>query len=92
MILSAFVAAIALSEEGFAAGAAYAVDPADVTNAGACKIESWASWASNRDFNAVVSPGCGFDAFRPFEVSAAINRARSDGCVTFILGFASCSS
>ena len=52
---------------------------ADASAAGACKIESWLSWASNSDFVAATSPGCGVSFFRPLELSAQITHSRSDG-------------
>ena len=47
--------------EARAAGAAYQVDTVEVSEAGACKVESWASFASNRDFVGAVSPACSGD-------------------------------
>lgn len=62
-----------------AAGAAYQVDTAEVSEAGSCKVESWASFAGNRDFFAAVSPACSVPFVRPLELSAQFNRSRSDG-------------
>ena len=62
-----------------AAGAAYQVDTAEVSEAGACKVESWASFANNRDFFGAVSPACSVPFVRPLELSAQFNRSRSDG-------------
>ena len=62
-----------------AAGTAYGVDTAEVSEVGNCKIESWLSWASNQDFLAVANPSCVVDLSRPVEVSVNIQRARSDG-------------
>src|SRR2546430_11510322 len=62
-----------------AAGAAYQVDTAEVSEAGACKVESWASFASNRDFVGAVSPACSVPFVRPLELSAQLNRSRSSG-------------
>lgn len=73
-------ASLALAtSEGHAAGGAYATDPADVGEAGSCKIESWASFASNQDFINAVNPSCIVDLGRPVEVSAQILHGRSDG-------------
>ena len=47
--------------EAWAANGAYAVDAADIGEAGSCKIESWLSAASNTDFSAVANPSCVFD-------------------------------
>ena len=65
--------------EARAAGAAYQVDTAEVSEAGACKVESWASFASNRDFFGAVSPACSVPFVRPLELSAQLNRSRSEG-------------
>jgi hypothetical protein len=62
-----------------AAGTAYATDTAEVNEAGNCKVESWFSAASNQDAIAVVNPSCVVDLGRAVEVSAQIQRARSDG-------------
>lgn len=62
-----------------AANGAYAVDAADIGEAGSCKIESWLSAASNTDFSAVANPSCVVDPFKPVELSMNMNRARSDG-------------
>lgn len=61
-----------------AAGAAYQVDTAEVSEVGSCKVESWVSSAANRDFIAATAPACVVDFFRPFEVSAQFTRTRSD--------------
>ena len=72
-----FVAS-ALSGEAHAAGAAYFVDTAEVSEPGACKVESWVSAASNHDFFAATSPTCVVNMFRPVELSTQIARARFD--------------
>jgi hypothetical protein len=61
-----------------AAGTAYGTDTAEVGEVGNCKIESWMSWASNQDFLAIANPSCVVDLSRPVEISAQIQRARSD--------------
>ena len=61
-----------------AAGAAYQVDTAEVSEPGACKVESWVSSADNRDFIAAVSPACVVNLLRPFEISAQFQRTRAD--------------
>src|SRR5215204_3480289 len=63
-----------------AANGAYAVDAADISEVGSCKIESWLSSATNTDFSAVANPSCVVDPFKlkPVELSALTNRARSD--------------
>jgi len=70
--------ASALSGEARAAGAAYVVDTAEVSEPGSCKVESWASAASNHDFLAATSPACVVNMFRPFELSSQFSRARAD--------------
>jgi hypothetical protein len=72
------VVAGAFSEQAWAAGAAYQVDTSEVSDAGNCKVESWASWASNRDFIGAVSPACAFNIGRPLEVSTQFTRTRGD--------------
>lgn len=71
-------AAIAFAPHADAAGTAYGADTADVNEPGNCKIESWLSWASNQDFLAVSNPSCVVDLSRPVEISAQIQRARSN--------------
>jgi hypothetical protein len=65
--------------EARAANGAYAVEAADVGEAGSCKIESWLSAASNTDFSAVANPSCVVNPFQPVELSMLTNRSRSDG-------------
>ena len=76
--LSAVAAHIAIPAQSWAAGAAYQVDTVEISEAGACKVESWLSWASNRDFIAAVSPACAFDFGRPVELSMQANRSRAE--------------
>src|SRR3982075_2384962 len=83
-IRTAFVATTAISGclaagEARAANGAYAVDAADISETGSCKVESWISTATNTDFSAVANPSCVVDPFRPVELSLLTNRARSDG-------------
>ncbi len=77
------VAAVAfsalLSAEARAANGAYAVDAADISEVGSCKVESWMSAATNTDFSAVANPSCVANVFRPVEFSLLTNRSRSDG-------------
>jgi hypothetical protein len=72
-------ATVGFSERARAAGAAYQVDTAEVSEVGSCKVESWISSADNRDVIASVSPACVVNMRRPVEVSAQFSRARSDG-------------
>jgi hypothetical protein len=72
------IATVAFSEQARSAGAAYQVDTSEVSEAGNCKVESWASWASNRDFIGAVSPACAFNIGRPLELSTQFTRTRAD--------------
>src|SRR4030081_3325359 len=65
--------------EARAANGAYAVDAADISEVGSCKVESWMSAATNTDFSAVANPSCVADIFKPVELSLLTNRWRSDG-------------
>ena len=78
ILVSAVAAAVLLSSEARAAGAAYAVDTAEVSEVGACKVESWMSAASNHDFFAATVPTCVLGLMRPVEASVQISRARAD--------------
>src|SRR6478735_6454968 len=62
-----------------AANGAYAVDAADISEVGSCKIESWLQAATNTDFSAVANPTCAVNIFRPVELSLQTVRSRSDG-------------
>jgi len=62
-----------------AANGAYAVDAADIGDAGSCKVESWLQAATNTDFTAVANPSCAVNIFRPVELSLQTVRSRSDG-------------
>jgi hypothetical protein len=73
-----WLACVARPQQGLAAGAAYAVDTAEVSSPGSCKVESWASAAANRDFIAAVAPACVVDLFRPVEASVQFTRSRAD--------------
>jgi hypothetical protein len=80
----AFAAVTAISgsltaSEAWAANGAYAVDAADISEVGSCKVESWISSATNTDFSAVANPSCVADLFKPVELSLLTNRSRSDG-------------
>src|SRR3954471_3673555 len=65
--------------EAHAANNAYAVDAADISEVGSCKVESWISSASNTDFSAVANPSCVVDLFKPVELSLLTNPSRADG-------------
>jgi hypothetical protein len=77
-IVPGFLALLA-TVEARAANGAYAVDAADISETGSCKVESWLSSASNADFSAVANPSCVVDVFKPVELSLLTNRSRSDG-------------
>jgi hypothetical protein len=79
--LAAIAAISALLAAGGAraANGAYAVDAADISEVGSCKVESWISTATNTDFSAVANPSCAVNIFRPVELSLQTVRARSDG-------------
>ncbi len=70
---------LAAPNDARAANGAYAVDAADISETGSCKVESWISTASNTDFSAVANPSCVVNIFRPVELSMLTNHARSDG-------------
>ncbi|MGC2826439.1 MAG: hypothetical protein WA322_19765 [Pseudolabrys sp.] len=78
ILLSIVAAASVLSERARAAGAAYVVDTAEVSEPGACKVESWVSTASNHDVFASTTPTCVVNGFHPVELSAQLIRARAD--------------
>ena len=79
MVLVGVAAMAALwSSEARAAGAAYAVDTAEVGDPGNCKVESWASFASNHDFFAATTPTCVLGLFHPVEFSSQFSRSRAD--------------
>ncbi|HMH95874.1 MAG TPA: hypothetical protein VK577_04755 [Bradyrhizobium sp.] len=62
-----------------AANGAFAVDAADISEVGSCKVESWISTATNTDFSAVANPSCVANIFKPVELSLLTNRSRSGG-------------
>jgi hypothetical protein len=72
-------AALLFAVRADAAGTAYGVDTAEVSEAGNCKVESWLSWASNQDFLAITNPSCVVNLGRPVELSVQLQRSRSDG-------------
>ena len=73
------MAALPMADSAWAANGAYAVDAADISEAGSCKLESWISSATNTDFSMVANPSCVVDVGRPVEFSVLGNRSRSDG-------------
>lgn len=83
--LFAVAAILLLSGDAFAANGAYAVDAADISDLGSCKLESWLSTATNTDFSAVANPSCVVDLGRPVELTLQTNYARMDGDVSATL-------
>lgn len=77
--VAAFAATICGADRAGAAGAAYQVDTAEVSEPGSCKVESWVSSADNRDLIASVAPACVVNVFRPVEISTQFSRTRADG-------------
>src|ERR1044072_7022802 len=75
----ASMAAMLTADCAWAANGAYAVDAADISEPGACKLESWISTATNADFSLVANPSCVVDVGRPVEFSVLNNRFRTDG-------------
>src|SRR3954470_16151069 len=73
------LAALPMADDARAANGAFAVDAADISEAGSCKLESWISTATNTDFSLVANPSCVVDIGRPVEFSVLSNRFRSDG-------------
>ena len=79
MATAAAILALLPAGELRAANGAYAVDAADISEVGSCKVENWLSTASNTDFSAVANPSCVVNPFQLVELSMLTNRARSDG-------------
>src|SRR5258708_33947369 len=76
---TAAISAWLAAGDAWAANGAYAVDAADISEVGSCKVESWLSTATNTDFSAVANPSCVVDPFRPVELSLLTNRSRGEG-------------
>src|SRR6476620_2235299 len=79
LVATAAILALLAAGDARAANGAYAVDAADISEVGSCKVESWMSAATNTDFSAVANPSCVADIVRPVELSLLTNRFRSDG-------------
>ena len=79
LIATAAISPLLAAGSARAANGAYAVDAADISEVGSCKVESWISTATNTDFSAVANPSCAVNIFRPVELSLQTVRARSDG-------------
>ena len=52
------------------------VDDYEVGDAGSCNLDSWVSFASNRDFMAVTSPSCVVKIGVPVEIGTEVQRSR----------------
>src|SRR3979411_516851 len=79
VVVAAAIWAWLAAGEARAANGAYAVDAADISEAGSCTVESWMSAATHTDFSAVANPSCVAEIFKPVELSLLSNRWRSDG-------------
>src|SRR5712664_3623594 len=79
MATAAAILALLPAGELRAANGAYAVDAADISEVGSCKVESWLSTATNTDFSAVANPSCVVNPLKPVELSLLTNRSRSEG-------------
>jgi hypothetical protein len=79
-IAAAAAILVALSAgSAWAANGAYAVDAADISEVGSCKVETWMQAATNTDFSMVANPSCVVDPFKPVELSMLSTEARSSG-------------
>jgi hypothetical protein len=59
------------------ARAGFYVDDFEVDDAGSCNVESWISYASNKDFMAATSPSCVVQIGKsPVEIGAEYQRSR----------------
>jgi hypothetical protein len=68
---------IVLADKAFAA---FYVDDFEVDEVGSCAIDSWMSFASNKDFMAVTSPSCVVQVGKsPVELGVEYQRSREDG-------------
>src|SRR5882757_6227909 len=65
--------------DAWAANGAYAVDAADISEVGSCKVETWMQAATNTDFSMVANPSCVVNPFIPVELSMLSTEARSGG-------------
>lgn len=76
--LAVGILAQVLSTPVVAAGGAFVVDDSEIAKPGDCKVESWASFASNTDFLGVTSPACVANLGWPVELGFSLARFRSD--------------
>jgi hypothetical protein len=61
-----------------AAHGAFYIDDFEVGEVGSCNLESWVSFASNKDFMAVTSPSCVVRIGVPVEIGTEVQRARAN--------------
>lgn len=59
--------------------AGFNVDDFEIDAVGTCNVESWISFASNKDFMAVTSPACVVRLGVPIEIGSIIQRTRAGG-------------
>lgn len=85
LALAVLLALLAFAGDAFAANGAYAVDAADISDLGSCKLESWLSAATNTDFALVANPSCVVDLGKPVELTLQANRFRADGDTGLLL-------
>jgi hypothetical protein len=80
-VLAALIVLLGSSAPAFSArlGGAYNVDDAEIGKLGSCEIESWGSFAANRDHIAVFSPACVVNLGGPVELGTNLVNQRSDG-------------
>ncbi len=60
-------------------GGPYYVDDAEIGKVGSCEIESWASFAANKDHIYVFSPACVLNLGAPVELGTNLVNLRSEG-------------
>jgi hypothetical protein len=69
--------AVTAPTSALAAGGAFAVDDSEIGKPGDCKVESWASFASNRDLIAAAAPACVVALGVPVELGGQLQRTRA---------------
>jgi hypothetical protein len=75
-----FLLAALLLLPAVAARAGFYVDDFEVDEVGSCSVESWVSYASNKDFMAATSPSCVVQIGRsPVEIGTEVQRSRENG-------------
>jgi hypothetical protein len=79
IVVTAALALAASHGAALAIGGAFAVDNAGVDDAGACKVEAWASAARNGDRVFAVAPACAVPLGQPVEFGLQFDRVRFDG-------------